>query len=162
MEKLARASNISKVFDNRYLIAALAAGSILFGIIFPGSLSDHYHLLHFSAHFGMSFLLSNSIYRYCTLKASMRKMRSFMIVLVTVLICGTVYKLIEIFGFYHFGNIPFFTALALTGFYASISLNLAGMMAAFALIIYFDNLALIGKAGRKIKGYLARADRQSK
>jgi len=151
-----------KVFDNKYLIAAFAAGAILFGIIFPDSLSDHYHLLHFSAHFGMSFLISNSIYRYCTLKASMRKMPSFLMVFVIVLICGAIYKLIEIFCFYHLGNIPFFTALALTGFFASMSQNVAGMLAAFALIIYFDNLVKIGKAARKVKGYLLRIDQHGK
>jgi hypothetical protein len=162
MEKLIGSKYRLKVFYKTYLIAALAAGSILFGIIFPGSLSDHYHLLHFSAHFGMSFLVSNSIYRYCTLKASMKKMPSFIMALVIVLICGAIYKLIEIFGFYHLGNIPFFTALELTGFYASMSQNLAGMLAAFALIIYFDNLVPIGKAARKIKGYLVRTGQHGK
>jgi hypothetical protein len=162
MEKLIGTKHRLKVFDKRYLIAALAAGSILFGIIFPGSLSDHYHLLHFSAHFGMSFLVSNSIYRYCTLKTSMKKIHSFITAFIIVLICGAIYKLIEIFGFYHLGNRPFFAALSLAGFYASMSQNLAGMLAAFALIIYFDKLVPIGKTVRKIKGYLMHTDQHNK
>lgn len=129
-----------KIFRYRYLLAAVTIGVILFGIIFPNSLSDHYHLLHFAAHFGMSFLIANSIYQFCTRRVSMKKLPTFALIFIAVLIFGTTYKFIEIFCFYDMGGLPFFDALAMAGFYASMSLNLSGMLASFAMAIYFDFL----------------------
>jgi hypothetical protein len=131
------------VYKYRSLIWALAVGTILFGVIFPDSLSDHYHFLHFSAHFGMSFLIGISIYLFCNLKASMKKPASILFALSGVIIFGAIYKLIEIYFFYSLQVMPFLGALSVTGFYTSMSQNLSGVLAAFALIIYFDNIIRI-------------------
>lgn len=131
------------VYKYRSLISVLGVGVILFGIVLPDSLSDHYHFLHFSAHFGMSFLIGSSIYLFCNLKASLKKPSSILFALTGVIIFGAIYKLVEIYFLFGLQVMPFFSALSVTGFYTSMSQNLSGVLAAFALIIYFDNLIRI-------------------
>lgn len=43
--------------NEKLILVVLAAGIICFGILLPDSLSDHNKIVHFSAHFGMSFFL---------------------------------------------------------------------------------------------------------
>ena len=156
MEKKSRGSAKLKISTPRYLIILLMIGAFLFGIVLPGAFTDHDHLLHFAAHFGMSFLIANFIYRLCQLRFSMTNPRSFGVVFIFILVLGVIYKLCEIYFFYGLHDTPFFTALSITGFYASISQNVAGMLAAFAVIIYFDSLIPSWKTTRKIKSFLIR------
>ena len=64
---------------NKYSVAEkitlvlLGLGVICFGFVFPDSLSDHDKLLHFSAHFGMSFLLALCFYALCSVKLRISK-----------------------------------------------------------------------------------------
>jgi hypothetical protein len=157
MEKKPRPSRILKMLSPKYFAIVLLIGSVLFGIVLTGAFTDHYHLLHFAAHFGMSFLVSNFIFRLCQLRFSMTNRNSFKVVFIVILVLGVIYKLCEIYLFYGMRNFPFFTALSITGFYASISENIAGMLAAFALVIYFDSLIPIWKATKRIKSFLTHS-----
>jgi hypothetical protein len=75
----------------------------------------------------------------------MKKMTSILFALLSVMIFGAIYKLIEIYFSFGVQEMPFFGALSATGFYTSMSQNISGVLAAFALIIYFDNIIRLRK-----------------
>ena len=55
----------------------LATGVFCFGVILPDSLSTHVKLVHYAAHFGMSFLLALCFYMICTVKMKISKTISY-------------------------------------------------------------------------------------
>ena len=126
----------------RLIIITLLIAVVLLGVVFPASFSDHYKLLHFSAHYGTSFLIAYFLYKLCTVRFGMRKRYSFVIVFIMAFIFGAIYKYFEIIGNPKI-DIHSTTLLRLldqTGFYISMSQNTAGILSAYALIIYFDKL----------------------
>ena len=60
----------------KLVLILLAAGVFCFGVVLPDSFSDHVKLVHFSAHFGMSFLLALCFYTLCTIKLRFSKLFS--------------------------------------------------------------------------------------
>jgi hypothetical protein len=126
-----------KIIRYKAWIAVFSVISVLLGIILPNSFSDHYKLLHFSAHFGMSFLIANSFYKLLSIKMQ-HKFRSFLVVFLSILIVGSVYKLFEIHSFFADTSLTFSRILLMTGFYTSMSQNLGGMFASFVLVLYFE------------------------
>ena len=58
---------------DKLILLLLALGVGCFGFILPDSLSDHDKLVHFSAHFGMSFLLAFCFYMVCTVNMRISK-----------------------------------------------------------------------------------------
>jgi hypothetical protein len=129
----------SKILKYQLIIITLLASAILLGIVFPGSFSDHDTLLHFSAHFGISFLISFVLYKILTIRFQWPRLTSFVIVFLVILAFGAIYKIFEISGNSLIQYLPFSKILRVTGFYISMSQNTAGILCAFALIIYFDN-----------------------
>jgi hypothetical protein len=138
----------SKILNYRLIIIILLAAIVLLGIVFPASFSDHYKLLHFSAHYGTSFLVSYFLYKLCTVRYRMSKISSFIIVFILAFIFGAIYKYFEISGNPSIHTLPFSKVLEITGFYISMSQNTAGILSAYVLIIYFDKLIPIV---RKVK-----------
>ena len=131
----------------------LFIGIVYLGFIFPNSFSDHERLLHFAAHVGMSFLLACCVYVICNVRLRINKARSYIILLVTIFIVGSLYKYFEIAGegmlrrSYSFGQL-----LTVNGYYASMSLNFAGALGAILLIGYVaDNQQMLLKRLRRVK-----------
>jgi hypothetical protein len=124
----------------RGIILGLCIASIVFGVVLPRSLADHENLLHFSAHFGMSFLIAHAVYRFCSAHLPLKKMILFIKVFAIAFCIGVIYKLFEIQPCLNANNMPYFKTLMICGFFTSMSQNLGGIFAAFALIIYFDDL----------------------
>jgi hypothetical protein len=125
-----------KRITDTLIVFALLTGIVCFGFIFPDSTSDHNKIVHFSAHFGMSFLISSVVYAFCNIKLGIDNRKSFVLFTVITLIIGSLYKYWEIF------NQPspdpdFAKILVITGFYTSMSQNIAGIMAAMLIIKYF-------------------------
>ena len=135
-------------FFYRFLFVAMGLCILIFGVIIPHSLSDHYHLLHFAAHFGMSFLLAHSLYQFSSHLMSGNKIYLFASVGSVILVLGGIYKLIEIFWFDNLRNMPFFLALRISGFRNSMCQNFAGILAAFMLTIFWANIVSLGKINR--------------
>ncbi len=125
--------NVYSVKDKLTLFL-LAAGVFCFGILLPDSLSDHIKLVHFSAHFGMSFLLALCFYLFCTVKLRISKLLSYTILIGATLSIGVIYKYWEIASQGTFERFSFSTAVQLTGALTSMSQNLSGLMAAMLLI----------------------------
>jgi hypothetical protein len=120
----------------RLVRGGLLAGIVLFGLIFPDSLSDHQKILHFSAHMGMSFFIAVSVYVICNMVLRLRKRYSLIILSALTLVIGAIYKYLEISSqgilhLYSFGEL-----LKITGCYTSMSQNTAGLLAAILLIEY--------------------------
>jgi hypothetical protein len=126
-----------KIIRYKAWIAVFSIISVLLGIILPNSFSDHYKLLHFAAHFGMSFLIANSFYKLLSIKIHHR-FKSFLVVFLSILILGSVYKLFEIHSFLTDTSLSFSRVLLMTGFYTSMAQNFGGMCASFVLILYFE------------------------
>jgi hypothetical protein len=139
MEKLSGKIKF-KILNYRLIIIALLAAVVLLGIVFPASFSDHYKLLHFSAHYGTSFLVSYFLFKLFTVRFGMQKISSFIIVFILAFIFGAIYKYFEISGNPSIHKMPLSEVLEITGFYISMSQNTAGILSAFVLIIYFDKL----------------------
>lgn len=131
-----------KIINYRLIIVTLLIAVVLLGIVFPASFSDHYKLLHFSAHYGTSFLIAYFLYKLCTVRFIMRKRYAFIIVFILAFIFGAIYKYFEIIGISNTDvhSIPLSKLLEMTGFYVSMSQNTAGILSAYAVIIYFDKL----------------------
>ncbi len=110
----------------------LGLGIICFGFVFPDSLSDHDKLLHFAAHFGMSFLLALCFYALCSVKLRIPKAISYTVLISATLCIGVIYKLWEIYSM--LGNYSFQAIMDRTGCLSSMSQNLSGLMAAMLVI----------------------------
>jgi len=115
---------------------ALLGGIFYFGFIFPDSLSNHEKLLHFAAHVGMSFFVASVMYVICNITFRFTKGRSILILLVVTLIVGAIYKYWEIAGQGLLHTYSLGELLVITGFYTSMSQNMAGILASILLIEY--------------------------
>ena len=122
----------------------LAAGVCCFGLILPDSFSDHNKLVHFSAHFGMSFLLALCSYMVCTIKIRISKPLSYIIIILATLFIGIIYKFWEISTEGMLDRFNFTRAIEVTGVMKSMSQNISGLMAAILLIegLVHRNLAV--------------------
>jgi hypothetical protein len=114
----------------------LFLGVVYFGFIFPDSFSNHEKMVHFGAHVGMSFLIASSVYFICHMQLRMTKNSSYVVLLLTILVVGAVYKYFEISGEGILHAYSLRQLLLITGCYASMSQNLAGALAAILLIKY--------------------------
>jgi len=128
-----RMKNVLPV-KNYFTLILLAAGICCFGLILPDSFSDHDKLVHFSAHFGMSFILALCSYMICTLKMRISKPLSYIIIISATLCIGIVYKFWEITTEGMLERFDFIRAIEITGFMKSMSQNISGLMAAILLI----------------------------
>ena len=118
----------------KLVLLMLAAGIGCFGFILPDSLSDHDKLVHFSAHFGMSFLLAFCFYTICTVKMRVTKTFTYTVLISATLFIGIVYKYWEIATYGMIGNYSFHRIVDNTGLVNSMSQNLSGLLAAILLI----------------------------
>jgi hypothetical protein len=125
--------NIYSVKD-KVIMFLLATGICCFGIILPDSLSDHNKLVHFSAHFGMSFLLALCFYMVCTIKMHVTKTFTYTVLISATLFIGIVYKYWEIATYGMIGNYSFHRIIDSTGLATSMSQNLSGLLGAILLI----------------------------
>ena len=125
--------NIYRVKDN-LILCLLVAGVCCFGLIFPDSISDHDKLVHFSAHFGMSFLVALCFYLLCTIKFRISKPLTYIILVGATLLIGVIYKYWEITSLGMFEKLSFSTVIVNTGVMRSMSQNISGLMAAILLI----------------------------
>src|SRR5450432_1874753 len=112
----------------------LASGVFCFGVILPDSLSDHNKMVHFSAHFGMSFLLALCFYMICTVKMRISKSVTYTVLIIATLFIGISYKYWEIATEGMIGNYSFHSIMDMTGVLKSMSQNLSGLMGAILLI----------------------------
>lgn len=112
----------------------LSLGVICFGFVFPDSLSDHNKLVHFSAHFGMSFLLALCFYALFSIKFRVPKAVSYTVLVTATLVIGIVYKFWEIATQGMVGNVSFQIIIDRTGCLKSMSQNLSGLMTAMIVI----------------------------
>jgi hypothetical protein len=112
----------------------LAAGVLCFGAILPDSFSDHVKLVHFSAHFGMSFLLALCFYFLCTIQLRFSKIFSYAVLISATLLIGVFYKSWEIATQGTLERVNLSRALEMTGVMTSMSQNLSGLMAAMFMI----------------------------
>jgi hypothetical protein len=135
--------NPSPVKDKLMLIL-LTSAVVFFGVVLPDSLSDHIKLVHFAAHFGMSFLLAICFYMLCTVKIKLSKARTYTLLITTTLIIGVLYKYWELVTQNVFERFNFSTAIELTGVMRSMSQNFSGLMAAILFIegLVHKNLVL--------------------
>jgi hypothetical protein len=120
---------------DKIILFLLGAGVVCFGFVFPDSLSDHDKILHFSAHFGMSFLIASCFYAFCTVKMRVSKKISYLVLITATLMIGCMYKYLEIqelVGHYSFNII-----MDRTGCLTSMSQNMSGLMASILVIEYF-------------------------
>ena len=133
--KIKRQKNV-----NRWVRAILLAGIVYFGFILPDSFSTHDKILHFSAHVGMSFFVAICMFVICNIMLHLSKSRSLLILTFATLIIGAIYKYLEISSQGLLGNYLHNYGLAIllkaTGCYASMSQNMAGLLAAILLIDY--------------------------
>jgi glucan phosphoethanolaminetransferase (alkaline phosphatase superfamily) len=129
----------------------LATGVLCFGVILPDSLSTHVKMVHFAAHFGMSFLLAFCFYMICTVKMRISKAFSYTVLIAATLLIGVVYKYWEISTHGMIGNFSFQTIMDSTGTMTSMSQNLSGLIGAMLMIegLLDRNLAYTAlKAGK--------------
>lgn len=117
-----------------FILFLLAAGVCCFGLVFPDSTSDHDKLVHFSAHFGMSFLVALCFYLLCTIKFRISKQLTYIILISATLLIGVLYKYWEITTLGMFEKLNFSTVMVNTGVMKSMSQNISGLMAAILLI----------------------------
>jgi hypothetical protein len=127
----------NNTFSKRLIIFSLIAGIICFGFILPDSTSDHEKILHFSAHFGMSFLLLSVSYAFLNLKWGFSRTGSHIISIGLTLLVGCIYKYAEIASQGILNSFSFGQLMDLTGCYTSMSQNLAGILAGMFIIHYF-------------------------
>lgn len=112
----------------------LATGVFCFGVILPDSLSTHVKMVHYAAHFGMSFLLALCFYLVCTVKMRISKKFSYTVLIIATLLIGVIYKYWEIATQGMIGNYSFHTIIDHTGTMTSMSQNISGLMGAMLLI----------------------------
>jgi glucan phosphoethanolaminetransferase (alkaline phosphatase superfamily) len=136
-------NNVYSVKDKLTLFL-LASGVICFGVVLPDSLSTHVKMVHYAAHFGMSFLIALCFYMICTVKMRLPKIFSYSVLICATLLIGAVYKYWEISTQGMIGNYSFHTIIDLTGTMTSMSQNLSGLAGAILLIegLLDRNLAL--------------------
>ena len=139
--------------NEKLILVVLAAGIICFGILLPDSLSDHNKIVHFSAHFGMSFFLGLCFYMICTIKIRMSKLLAYLVLISATLFIGIIYKYWEIATQGMIGNYSFQVILNYTGLPTSMSQNLSGLLGAILLIegLVDRNLAITALKSRKIQ-----------
>ncbi len=139
----------------KLILILLIAGIGCFGVLLPDSLSDHNKIVHFSAHFGMSFLLGLCFYMICTVKMRMSKILTYMVLISATLFIGIIYKYWEIATQGMIGNYSFQAILDSTGVPTSMSQNLSGLLGAVLLIegLVDRNLAITALKPRKFQGY---------
>jgi hypothetical protein len=118
----------------KLILLMLAAGVGCFGFILPDSLSDHDKFVHFSAHFGMSFLLAFCFYMICAIKMNVTKTFTYAVLISATLFIGIVYKYWEIATYGFIGNYSFHRIIDSTGLVTSMSQNLSGLLGAILLI----------------------------
>jgi glucan phosphoethanolaminetransferase (alkaline phosphatase superfamily) len=155
---IAHALNIVKM-KNEYsvkeklILILLMAGICYFGVLLPDSLSDHNKIVHFSAHFGMSFLLGLCFYMICAIKMRMSKILTYMVLISATLFIGITYKYWEIATQGMIGNYSFQAILDSTGIPTSMSQNLSGLLGAVLLIegLIDRNLAITVLKPRKFQ-----------
>lgn len=131
---------------DKLTVFALLAGIICFGFVFADSTSDHNKIVHFSAHFGMSFLISSVVYAFCNIKLGINTNRSFILLTVSTFIIGFIYKCLEILSLESLSaQSPqdLNKLLETTGFFTSMSQNIAGIMAAILIIKYFFSRQIV-------------------
>jgi hypothetical protein len=126
--------NTSYTIKDKLTLFLLGAAVLCFGVVFPDSLSNHIKLVHFAAHFGMSFLLALSAYLVCTVKLNISKSLSYSILIAATLFIGVVYKFWEIATQGVIGNVPFQIIMDRSGVMTSMSQNLSGLAGAILLI----------------------------
>ena len=156
---LARISFCSTIMKNEYSVKdkltllLLITGVCCFGVILPDSFSNHNKIVHFSAHFGMSFLLALCAYMFCTIKLRISKPLTYTLLVAAPLLIGVVYKYWEIASEGVFERFKFSTAIELTGVMTSMSQNISGLMAAILLIegLVEKNLVMSAIRSGKIK-----------
>jgi hypothetical protein len=119
---------------DKLILLLLALGVGCFGFILPDSFSDHDKLVHFSAHFGMSFLLAFCFYIICNVKMRVTKTFTYTVLISATLFIGIVYKYWEIATFGMIGNYSFHRIVDSTGIATSMSQNLSGLLGAILLI----------------------------
>jgi hypothetical protein len=119
---------------DKLTLSLLAAGVFCFGVILPDSLSTHVKMVHYAAHFGMSFLLALCFYMICTVKMQISKKFSYTVLIVATLLIGVVYKYWEIATQGIIGNYSFHTIMDHSGTMTSMSQNISGLMGAILLI----------------------------
>jgi hypothetical protein len=112
----------------------LATGVFGFGVILPDSLSTHVKMVHYAAHFGMSFLIALCFYMICTVKMKISKTFSYTVLIIATLMIGVVYKYWEIATEGMIGNYSFKSIMDLTGTLTSMSQNISGLLGAMLLI----------------------------
>jgi hypothetical protein len=121
----------------RLIIFSLVSGILCFGFVLPDSTSDHNKILHFAAHFGMSFLLLSISYAFLNLKWGFNRTGSHVISISFTLLIGCLYKYTEIASQGIMNSFSFGQLMDLTGCYTSLSQNLAGIFAGMFIIHYF-------------------------
>jgi hypothetical protein len=136
---------------DKLIIFSLVSGIICFGFILPDSISDHTKLVHFAAHFGMSFLILSCSYAFCSLQWHISRSGSYGLAILATLAFGSAYKYWEIASQGISQHFEFGQLLTITGVYTSMSQNLSGIFAALLIIHYFF--------GRRV--VLVRIDDQS-
>jgi hypothetical protein len=112
----------------------LATGVFCFGVILPDSLSTHVKMVHYAAHFGMSFLLALCFFMICTVRMKISKAISYTVLVTATLLIGIAYKYWEIATQGMIGNYSFHTIIDMTGAMTSMSQNLSGLLGAMLLI----------------------------
>ena len=112
----------------------LATGVFSFGVLLPDSFSTHVKMVHYAAHFGMSFLLALCFYLICTVKFRISKTISYTILITATLLIGVLYKYWEIAIEGMIGNYSLNAIIDLTGAMTSMSQNLSGLFGAMLLI----------------------------
>jgi hypothetical protein len=138
----------------------LATGVFCFGVILPDSFSDHVKLVHFSAHFGMSFLLALCFYLLCTVKWKISKSFTYTILVTATLFIGIVYKFWEIATHGEIGILPILTIMDRSSVMTSMSQNLSGLLAGMLLIEGLLDRNLIISAYRSGNLHLAPGSMQ--
>jgi len=121
-------------FKDKMVLLLLAGTMICFGVVLPDSLSDHNKLVHFSAHFGMSFLLAFCFYMVCTVSMRISKLFSYTVLIIATLFIGVIYKYWEIATQGMIGSYSFHTIVDRTGVMTSMSQNISGLAGAMLLI----------------------------
>ena len=121
-------------FKDKLTLFLLATGICCFGVVFPDSLSDHDKLVHFTAHFGMSFLLALCFYMICTIRMRISKGLSYTVLITATLFIGVIYKYWEIATEGMIGSYSFHAIIDKTGVLTSMSQNISGLMGAVLLI----------------------------
>jgi hypothetical protein len=144
--------NVEKM-NNEYTVKdkltllLLASGVFCFGLILPDSLSDHVKLVHFSAHFGMSFYL-----RFVFTCSALLNGEYQSLLLIHINCRHAFYrnriKFWEIALHGEIGTLPILTIMDRSSVMTSMSQNLSGLLAGILLIEGLPDRNLIVSAYR--------------